>query len=98
MWGDPAATRAGGFVSAVGPRGYGDDSDYPVPNEVGMRTKGAALDSRTRQMGLVLTIVAVVLVLISQATNLPGWVIVVLFVIAAVVAAFAYPGGGGSDS
>lgn len=43
------------------------------------------------QMTVALTIVGIVLAVIASTTDWPGWLILVLFVVAALVARFAWP-------
>lgn len=50
------------------------------------------LRSRQVQIGVVLVVVAIGLSLVARATAVPDWLIVVLFVVAAALAYFVWPG------
>lgn len=50
------------------------------------------LGSRGVQIGVALVVVALVLSALATTTTMPGWLIVVLYAVAAVVAFLAWPG------
>lgn len=50
------------------------------------------LRSREMQMGAILVVVAIVLSVLARVANWPNWLIVVLFVVAAAVTLYAWPG------